>query len=309
MQNLTPTASDPIVLSGQKSKVDLRIKIKTLAGLFKLRIVMLLLISASGGAILGAGGWPGGQALTLLLITGGLSAAGASAVNQYLERDRDAWMKRTRRRPLPSGAFQKSTWVLLLGGGMVVLAVVLSALYNPALAISNALGAIIYIGVYTIWLKPRTVLNIVIGGAAGSMAVISGGAAAGSWNEPGVLALALLVFAWTPTHFWSLAMAYRKDYAHAGFPMLPVNVTSEQAAWWVAVHTLATGFIALVLGFHPVLGLVYLVPVSLLSIQYTYLTIRLLRNPEGKLALSLFKYSNIYLSIVQLIIIFLPLFK
>jgi protoheme IX farnesyltransferase len=119
----------------------------------------------------------------------------------------------------------------------------------------------------------------------------------------------LLVFAWTPTHFWSLAMAYRKDYAHAGFPMLPVNVTMRQAAWWVAVHTLATGFIALVLGFHPVLGLVYLIPVSFLSIQYVRLTIQLLRNPEGKLALNLFKYSNIYLSIVQLIIIFLPLFK
>lgn len=104
-------------------------------------------------------------------------------------------------------------------------------------------------------------------------------------------------------------MAYRKDYAHAGFPMLPVNVTMQQAAWWVAIHTLTTGFIAIVLGFHPALGLVYLVPVSLISVQYLILTIKLLRKPEGKLALSLFKYSNIYLSIVQLIIIFLPLFK
>jgi len=309
MQNLTPAASDPIVLSGQNSKVDLRTKIKTLAGLFKLRIVMLLLISASGGAILGAGGWPGGQELALLLITGGLSAAGASAINQYLERDRDAEMKRTRKRPLPSGAVKKSAWVLMVGGGMVVFAVGLSAIFNPALAISNALGAVIYIGVYTIWLKPRTVLNIVIGGAAGSMAVISGGAAAGDWNEPGVLALALLVFAWTPTHFWSLAMAYRKDYAHAGFPMLPVNVTMQQAAWWVAIHTLTTGFVAMVLGFHPALGLIYLVPVFLISVQYLRLTLRLLHKPEGKLALSLFKFSNIYLSIVQLIIILLPLFK
>jgi protoheme IX farnesyltransferase len=249
------------------------------------------------------------QALTLVLITGGLSAAGASAVNQYLERDRDAQMKRTRKRPLPSGAVEKSIWVLIVGSGMVVFAVALSAVFNPALTISNALGAIIYIGVYTFWLKPRTVLNIVIGGAAGSMAVISGGAASHAWSEPGVLALALLVFAWTPTHFWSLAMAYRKDYATAGFPMLPVSVTSHQAAWWVAVHTFTTGFIAFVLGFHPALGLIYLIPVGLLSIQYMHLTIQLLRNPEGKLALSLFKFSNIYLSIVQLIIIFLPLFK
>jgi protoheme IX farnesyltransferase len=218
-------------------------------------------------------------------------------------------MKRTRRRPLPSGAVEKSIWVLIVGGGMVIFAVVLSALFNPALAISNALGAVIYIGVYTIWLKPRTVLNIVIGGAAGSMAVISGGAASQAWNEPGVLALALLIFAWTPTHFWSLAMAYRKDYAQAGFPMLPVNVSMQQAAWWVAVHTLATGFIAVVLGFHPSLGLIYFVPIVLISFRYLSLTIRLLRNPGGNLALSLFKFSNLYLSIVQLFIIFLPLFK
>ena len=218
-------------------------------------------------------------------------------------------MKRTRKRPLPSGAVKASTWVLLVGAGMVVVAVVLSGIFNPMLALSNALGAIIYIGVYTIWLKPRTILNIVIGGAAGSMAVVSGGAAAHAWNEPGVLALALLVFAWTPTHFWSLAMAYRKDYSQAGFPMLPVNVSMQQASWWVAIHTLATGFIAILLGFHPTLGLIYFIPVGLLSVQYVFLTIRLLHNPEGKFALSLFKFSNLYLSIVQLIIIFLPLFR
>ena len=192
---------------------------------------------------------------------------------------------------------------------MVVFAVILSAVFNPVLAISNALGAVIYIWVYTIWLKPRTILNIVIGGAAGSMAVISGGAAAHAWNEPGVLALALLIFAWTPTHFWSLAMAYRKDYADAGFPMLPVNVTMRQAAWWVAVHTLTTGVVAVLLGFHPALGIVYLVPVGLITLQYLRLTVQLLRNPSGKEALNLFKYSNIYLSVVQLIIISIPLFK
>lgn len=308
MQKL-PIVTEPKTLASSEIGTDLWSRFKTLSGLFKLRIVVLLLISALGGAILGAGGWPGSQALILLLITGGLSAAGASAVNQYLERERDVQMIRTRRRPLPSGAVKKPIWVLIVGGGMVVFAVGLSAVFNLALAISNALGAIIYIGVYTIWLKPRTILNIVIGGAAGSMAVISGGAASHAWNEPGVLALSLLVFAWTPTHFWSLAMAYRKDYAQAGFPMLPVNVTMRQASWWVAVHTLATGFVAVMLGLHPTLGIVYLIPVLLITFHFMRLTFRLLRNPEGKAAFSLFKFSNIYLSIVQLIVIFLPLFK
>jgi protoheme IX farnesyltransferase len=244
----------------------------------------------------------------LLILTGGLSAAGSSAVNQYLERERDARMVRTYRRVLPSGAVKNPTWVLVVGGGMVVCAVGFAAV-NPALALSIALGAIIYLGVYTLLLKPRTILNIVIGGAAGSMAVISGGAAVGAWNEPGVLILSLLVFAWTPTHFWSLAMAYRKDYARAGFPMLPVNITPRHAAWWVAVHTLTTGIIAFALGFHSALGVGYLLPVGVITIQLFRLTARLLRNPQGKVALSLFKFSNIYLGIVQLIVLFLPLLK
>ena len=309
MRELNPAANDRQMISNPEVKVDAKTKIKAFASLFKLRIVMLLLISALAGAILGAGGWPGGWSLTLLIITGGLSAAGASAVNQYLERERDARMARTRKRALPAGLIQKPVWVLIIGGGMVVFALILSAIFNPVLAISNALGAIIYIGVYTIWLKPRTILNIVIGGAAGSMAVISGGAAAGAWNEPGVLVLAILVFAWTPTHFWSLAMAYRKDYANAGFPMLPNKITMRQAAWWVAAHTVTTGFVALVLGFHPVLGVGYLIPVSLITLQFQRLTVQLLRNPKGSTAFRLFKFSNIYLGIVQLIVIFLPLFQ
>ena len=301
MRDLNPIGpvADPNALS-KGVQVELRTKLRAVAGLFKLRIVMLLLISALGGALIGANGWLGGWALTLLVITGGLSAAGASALNQYLERERDTKMARTRQRALPAGMIEKPAWVLLVGGGMVVLAVALSALFNPALAISNALGAIIYIGVYTLWLKPRTILNIVVGGAAGSMAVVSGGAAAGAWNEPGVLVLALLVFVWTPTHFWSLAMAYRKDYSKAGFPMLPAQISPQQAAGWVAVHTLATVFVAMLLSFHPTLGWGYLVPVGLTSLQFLRLTFELVRNPDGKVALRMFTFSNIYLGVVLL---------
>lgn len=286
---------------------DWHMKIKALAGLFKLRIVSLLLISAIGGAMVSAGGWPGGLNLILLVVTGGLSAAGASAINQYLERDRDAQMARTRRRPLPAGIISQPVWVLITGSIMVLLAVILSALYNPALAVSNGLGALIYVGIYTLWLKPRTILNIVIGGAAGSMAVISGGAAAGAWNEPGVITLSLLVFIWTPTHFWSLAMAYRSDYKQAGFPMLPVNTSLRGASRWVAVHTFTTGLVAVLLGFHPVLGLVFLIPILIVTYHFVRLAIQLLRNPTGKMAYNLFKFSNIYLGVVLLTAIIVPL--
>jgi protoheme IX farnesyltransferase len=286
---------------------DWRKQLKALASLFKLRIVTLLLISALGGAMVGAGGWPGGLNLLLLVVTGGLSAAGASALNQYFEREQDAQMVRTRKRPLPAGKVGKPVWVLIIGSVMVTLAIILSAVFNPPLAISNALGALIYIGVYTLWLKPRTILNIVIGGAAGSMAVISGGAAAGAWNEPGVIVLSLLVFIWTPTHFWSLAMAYRSDYAEAGFPMLPVNTTLQGASRWVAVHTFITGFTAVMLGFHPALGLAFLIPIVIVTYQFSRLTIQLLQNPTGKRAFRLFKFSNIYLGVVLLTAIIIPL--
>ena len=104
-------------------------------------------------------------------------------------------------------------------------------------------------------------------------------------------------------------MAYRKDYSQAGFPMLPVNITMRQASWWVGIHTLTTGFVALALGFHPALGIGYLIPVSLITFQFLRLTLHLLQNPNGKTALNLFKFSNIYLGIIQLIVIFLPIIK
>jgi heme o synthase len=273
---------------------------RALAQVFKLRIVFLLLISALGGAVLGAGGWPGGRAFWLLMLSGGLSAAGASALNQYLERERDRQMTRTRHRPLASGGTVSPTLVLALGIGMLISSVVLAAIFNPALAIFNGLGAAIYIGVYTLWLKPRTVLNIVIGGAAGSCAVLSGGAAAGAWNQPGVLALAALIFLWTPVHFWSLAMAYQKDYARTGFPMLPVHISGKRAAAWIALHTTGSSIIALGLAAHPKLSYLYLLTTLLASLQIIRLTYQLLRNPNPKIAYALFKFSNIYLGLLLL---------
>jgi heme O synthase-like polyprenyltransferase len=102
-------------------------------------------------------------------------------------------------------------------------------------------------------------------------------------------------------------MAYRKDYARAEFPMLPVNVSPQQASWWVGIHTLTTSLIAIVLGFHPVLGWAYIIPVVFVSTQFVRLTIQLIRNPTGSNALRLFKFSNLFLGVVLLTAIILPL--
>jgi protoheme IX farnesyltransferase len=264
---------------------------------------MLLLFAAVGGAMLGANGRPSLGALILLVITGTLSSAGASALNQYIEQADDAQMQRTRHRPLVNGLYARPKWVAAVSVGLIALSMGIALLAgNPALAVFLGLGAAIYLLVYTIWLKPRTPLNIVIGGAAGSCAVLSGGAAVGHWADPGVLILSMLVFAWTPTHFWSLSLVYRDDYVKTGVPMLPATTTPHRAAMWMLVHAFATGSIALVLGAHHALGWLYIVPVSLATLWLARDSIRLIAHPERRQALAVFKVSNIYLGLVLLFI-------
>jgi protoheme IX farnesyltransferase len=270
--------------------------------LFKIRVVMLLLLAALGGAFLAAEGWPGTGDLALLLVTGGLAAAGASAINQYLERELDARMERTRRRPLAAHSFARPGLVPLAGGLMVLLPSLLVLPLNPPLAVFLLLGATIYVGVYTLWLKPRTPLNIVIGGAAGSAAVLCGSAAAGAWNAPGAVVLALLVFLWTPTHFWSLAIANRDDYARGGFPMLPVQSTPRVAACWVLLHTSGTVLAALALSVTPALGVLYLAVVGLASAALMLFSLRLIAEPSRARAWTLFHGSNLYLGVVMLMV-------
>ena len=154
-----------------------------LSVLFKTRVVALLLLASVGGAFLGAAGWPGLGTMLLLLTAGGLAASGAAGLNEFLERSPDALMSRTRRRPLVTGNL-RPRWVLWASLGMILASFTWHVLpFNPALAFFLVAGAIIYVGdLYPACSKPRTLLNIVIGGAAGSAAVLSGGAAAGNWQ-------------------------------------------------------------------------------------------------------------------------------
>jgi protoheme IX farnesyltransferase len=231
-----------------------------------------------------------------------MAAAGASALNQYLERHLDARMNRTRSRPLVTGSLARPRTILFIGLALVALPTLAVLPFNPALAFYLVLGAFIYVGVYTIWLKPRTLLNIVIGGAAGSAAVMSGSAAAHSATDPASIVLALLVFLWTPTHFWSLALLYRHDYQKASFPMLPAQVTPRQSAWWVLAHTLPTGLAALLLALTPGLNGVYALLAGGLTIELLYRNIRLIVAPTPKNARRLFISSNYYLMVILLAI-------
>ena len=277
---------------------------QTIVVLFKLRIVFLLLVAAVGGAFLGARGWPGGLNLLLVILTGGTAAAGASAINQYYERESDKAMHRTQKRPLAEGAIRYPHLVLAIALALILFPSLAIAWSHPALAFFNWLGAFIYVVIYTIWLKPRTLLNIVIGGAAGSAAVLSGAAVVGAWSDSAVLILALMLFMWTPSHFWSLAIMYRDDYARSDTPMLPTRTTAHHAAWWVMAHTLPTAFAALALAVVPELGWWYFVPVALATAELLRRNILLIRQPNRPHALGLFILSNIYLLVVLIAIAF-----
>jgi heme o synthase len=276
--------------------------VKSLLVLFKVRVVVLLLVAAVGGAFVAAGRWPGAGDLALLAVVGGLAASGASAINQYVERDLDARMERTRQRPLAAASWPRTRWVPYAGAALILLPALAALPFKPALSAFVLLGAVIYIWVYTVWLKRRTPLNIVIGGLAGSAAVLSGSAAVEAWNDSGALVLAALVFLWTPTHFWSLALAYRDDYARGGFPMLPVQTAPRAAAGWIVLHAGGASLAALALAVLPVLGWIYAAPVMLATVAYLALSIRLIFRPGKQQALALFHTSNLYLALVMCMI-------
>jgi heme o synthase len=303
ISDLSEQANADTARTAHKGKmIPAKSKWRTMLGtavvLFKLRVVSLLVVAATGGAFLAAGGWPGLNILLLTWITGGMAAAGASALNQYWERKSDASMIRTSDRPLVTGEISNPRWVPIVGLLLILIPSLAVYSFNPALTFWLLAGAFIYVVIYTIWLKPRTLLNVVIGGAAGSAAVLSGSAAAGMWNAPGALVLALILFLWSPFHFWSLALLYRNDYARADFPMLPSKTSPRKAAGWVMLHAVPAAIAGIGLAALPFLGWSYLIPVLLVSIDLLWRATKLLINPSPHNARKLFMASNIYLLVL-----------
>jgi protoheme IX farnesyltransferase len=241
--------------------------------------------------------------LVVLFVVTVIAAGGAGALNHFLDRDLDARMPRTARRPLPSGRIRHPWHMVALGGGLVGLAVSL-ALWklHPLVALHVFLGAFTYVVVYTIWLKRRTWLNVVIGGLAGSFAVMAGGSLARpELCLPPVL-FALVLFFWSPSHFWSLAIAYKQEYVAARIPMLPAVKGEAGTARGILVNTtglLTASLLPFALGLlgWPYLGLGVLGGGSLLLVR----NIQLVRHPtDRRLALRNFHASNLFLLLLFL---------
>ena len=231
--------------------------LRQVLGLFKLRIGVVIAFTALAGWAVTPGPQLAAWQVVVLGLAVLLSSASAGAFNQYVESDLDARMKRTRKRAFVTGALPRSRlWLWVIGGLVAGSTAAAWWALNPWAALYTFLGAFVYAVVYTVWLKRRTWLNIVVGGLAGSFAVLAGAAAVDPAIGAVPLILALVLFLWTPPHFWSLAMAYRKDYEAAGVPMLPVVVGDARSAQAIFAHTVAAGWPLAGAGIHgPGLGL------------------------------------------------------
>jgi protoheme IX farnesyltransferase len=265
--------------------------------LTKPRVISLLLVTTVTTMFVATPS-PSLSAILLTIIGGYLAAGGAGAINHYIERDIDAKMSRTSKRPLPSGRIEPRS-ALYFGIALGVLSFALFALaVNMTAALLAMSGLLGYVFVYTLWLKPITSQNIVIGGAAGAVPPLVGWAAAAGHLDPSAFYLFAIVFYWTPPHFWALALMIKDDYARAGIPMLPVvdgeAETRRQILlygwllWAITALPLAGGLF----------GAVYAACALPLNSLFLWLCLRLHRRADRRSALLLFHYSLAYLALL-----------
>lgn len=284
----------PATTSGWRATVDVYVELS------KPRIIQLLLITTVAAMVMAARGLPP-LALTFWTLLGGaLSAASAGAFNCVYDTDIDAVMRRTKSRPLPRGAItpnQALAFAMVLG---IVSFLILNYLVNPLAAWLSLAGNAYYVFVYTMWLKRSTTQNIVIGGAAGSIPPLVGWAAVTGTIGAPAIALAVLIFLWTPPHFWALALMTETDYAKAGVPMLPSvhGVARTQREIFIYAVVLFVFCVALT-PLH-VMGPLWLVASLAVGGKFLYDAFRVLRSNERPYARALFKFSLLYLALMCL---------
>ena len=262
--------------------------------LLKLRIVLLLVGTAVGPMVPAARGLPRGSVVLAVIVGGAMAAGGAHAINCWLDRDIDAVMKRTRRRPIPAGRIP--AWHALLLGVLLNVAAfaVLTTLTNLLAALLALTGTIIYVFVYTLWLKRWTSQNIVIGGAAGAIPPLVGWSAVTGRLDMTAVSLFLVILFWTPPHFWALAQMIRRDYERADIPMMPVVAGHRSTKSQSLAYALVTMAVSLVPFFTHAVGPVYLAGSVLLGTGLV--TLAALDLTAAGWTRRLYGYSSLYLA-------------
>ena len=273
--------------------------IRLLSAVFKVRIGLAITLCALAGLAV-TPGHAGAWQITVVALAVLFSSASAGAFNQYVERDLDARMARTRERPFVTGRLKATGyWLAIIVVLLLVSVAAVAVAVNAASALYVFLGAFFYGVVYTVWLKRRSWTNIVLGGLAGSFAVLAGAAAVDPELAPAPIVLAIVLFLWTPPHFWSLAMAYREDYARAGVPMLPVVVGDQLAATVILAHTVLLVGLSLVPAVYG-LGWIYLTAAVIVGFIFTKASVQLRRAPGRESAMRNFHASLVQLSLLLL---------
>ena len=264
--------------------------------LCKPRVNSLIVFTAVIGMFLSTPGMVPWAILLAATVGIGLVSGAAAAFNCLIEQKLDAVMARTQARPLPTGqvtSLQTALFATIIGGiGLVVLYFWVNPL-TMWLTLATFFG---YAVIYTIFLKPATPMNIVIGGASGAMPPILGWAAVNNSVAPEALILFLIIFAWTPPHFWALALYRRKEYEKVGIPMLPVTHGEKFTLLHILLYTIILVTISLMPFFHGMSGWVYLIPAIALDAGFLYYTIKLYLRYSDALAMKTFKFSITYLA-------------
>ena len=267
--------------------------------LTKPRVVMLIVFTAVVGMFLAVPGWPDPLRLLFGTLGIGLASSSAAVFNHVLDHRVDILMMRTRGRPLPQGKLTERsalTFATILG---VVSMIVLWFLVNPLTAVLTFLSLIGYAVIYTVFLKRATPQNIVIGGAAGAAPPVLGWAAMTGAVHSNALLLFLIIFVWTPPHFWALAIARREEYEKVGIPMLPVTHGDEYTRLNILLYTILLVLITLMPYLTGMSGLLYLASVVVLDTMFLSYTIRMRRHPEDLvLPMRTFRFSITYLGIL-----------
>ncbi|AGS38982.1 MULTISPECIES: heme o synthase [Cycloclasticus] len=266
--------------------------------LCKPKVVLLIIFTAVVGMFLAVPGMVPWQPLVFGTIGIGLAASSAAAINHYLDQKFDAKMARTKGRPLPHGDLNGTQ---VLGFAFTIGAIamlVLIFLVNELTAFLTFLSLIGYAVIYTVYLKHATPQNIVIGGAAGAAPPVLGWSAVTSTIDPHALLLFLIIFIWTPPHFWALAVARREEYAKADIPMLPVTHGAEFTRLHIVFYTVLLILVSLLPYLTGMSGMLYLVSAIGLGFGFLYYAVLLKKTADDIIAMKAFKYSILYLMLL-----------
>lgn len=280
--------------------------VKNYVALTKPRIIELLLVTTVPTMFLASGGWPNWLLVLNTFIGGALAAGGANALNNVVDRDIDALMTRTAHRPLVTGKVS-IRGAIALGVSLSLLSVIwLQSNVNTLSAVLAASAIVFYVCIYTLLLKRRTSSNIVWGGAAGCFPVLIGWAAVTNKIELAPIVLFLIVFWWTPPHYWPLSMQYKNDYANAGVPMLPVVSENIKVANQIIIYSFVMSFTTLILPLTVKLSIYYWAGAIILNILFLKeafaLRSRIMSKLTEILPMKLFNYSITYLALLFLLI-------